>query len=235
MRYLLVVGFACDVYRREPRARIFVGDQLVDEFSITHTPSSLWPSISDFQKKMHPLQPLVWAELDNLWMKNHPPLKFYELQFDKEINNLSLRIDIRNHDSNYSNGYMSRSTLIRLEVCRFFPLEQKLLRRLQKIKMRRRSSENHAWYNAWKNQTFDLVINGMHWQREDGKKITNSGLTLIRAHDIGGDGAFLCELSKKYGILMPTLARAWRHNFNYPITNYLFDKYQQHAHQRDTN
>ena len=34
MKYLLVVGFACDIYRQEPRARIFIRDKLIDEFYI---------------------------------------------------------------------------------------------------------------------------------------------------------------------------------------------------------
>ena len=42
MRYLLVVGFACEVYRREPRARIFVGDKLIDEFTISHSTDNLF-------------------------------------------------------------------------------------------------------------------------------------------------------------------------------------------------
>ena len=51
MKYLLVVGFSCDVYRREPRARIFVGDRLVDEFCIKHNVNS---EISEFiRKKLH--------------------------------------------------------------------------------------------------------------------------------------------------------------------------------------
>ena len=44
MKYLLVVGFACDVYRQEPRARIFVDNKLIDEFNIQHHESN-------FQKK----------------------------------------------------------------------------------------------------------------------------------------------------------------------------------------
>ena len=36
MRYLLVVGFACEIYRREPRARLFFNNNLIDEFYIKH-------------------------------------------------------------------------------------------------------------------------------------------------------------------------------------------------------
>jgi len=226
MRYLLVVGFACEVYRKEPQARIFVGDRLVDEFSIPHSPSSVYPALCELKKKFHPLQPFARAPIYDRWMKNHPPLKFYELEIDGKITNLSLRIDMHNHDSNYTNGYMTRSTLIRLEACAFFPLHPELLLRLQKIKARGLISKNYAWYRTYKNFVFDLVQNGMCWQEANGLNITNTSV-----HTIGGDGVFVCELTKKYGILMPTLARACRHHFSLLVTNYLLDKYQQHAHQ----
>jgi len=236
MRYLLVVGFACDVFRREPRARIFVGDRLVDEFSIPHAPSSWWPAREEFlKKKSHILQPCPWSDIDNLWMKNHPPLKFYELQCDDEITNLTLRIDIHNHDSNHSNGYMTRSTLIRLEACVLFPLHAGLLRRLEKIRVIGRMSENYAWYRAQKNQIFDIVLNGMRWQGANGRNIANSPSACLSAQSIGGGGAWVCELEKKYGMLLPRLARACRLYFNYPLISNLFDKYQQHAHQRDSD
>lgn len=234
MRYLLVVGFYCEVYRKEPRARIFVGDRLVDEFSIPHTPSNLYRSLHEFGEKCHPLQPYAYAEMDNLWIKHHPPLKFYELQIDDEISNLAIRIDIDNHDSDYSNGFMTRSTLIRLEMCNFFPLEHIILQRFKKIIDKRRISENYAWYRSFKNIVFDLGRYGMCWQGENGKKIINTKNILSR-HNIGGDGSYVCNLIKKYGILIPTLARASRHTFNYSVTDYLFDKYFQHANQRDSS
>ena len=230
MKYLLVIGFACDVYRREPRARIFVGDRLMDEFLIFHTPSNLWTAKHEFLKNLHPLQPYAFAEMHNLCIKNYPPLKFYELEVDDEVYNLDIRIDIDNYDSNYSNGYMTRSTLLRLEVCHFFPLDQKLLLRLDKIKVRRRNSENYSWYLSMKNRIFDLVMNGVCWQGANGQKITSNPSIVLPKYDIGGDGAFVCELTKRYGILIPPLARASRHSFDYAMTSYFFDKYFYHAH-----
>lgn len=233
MRYLLVVGFHCDMYRREPRARIFVEDRLVDEFSIPHMTSNLFTAIEQFNKKLHPLQPFSNKDWDNLNKKNYPPLKFYELEVNDEISNLSICINIDNHDSNYSNGYMTRSTLLKLEVCAFFPLEQRLLRRLEKIKDKRRISENYAWYALVKNRVFELARNGMCWNGVNGqKKIANIS---YHPHNVGGDGAYVCQLTKKYGIFMPTLPRACRHAFNTVILNYLIDKYQQYANQRNNN
>ena len=36
MKYLLVVGVTCKVYKKEPRARLFFNEQLIDEFYIPH-------------------------------------------------------------------------------------------------------------------------------------------------------------------------------------------------------
>ena len=239
MRYLLVVGFACDVYRREPRARIFVGDRLVDEFHIPHTSSNFFSAPEEFFKKSHPLQPFSWTEINNLRIKNLTPLKFYELQINNEVRDLAIRIDIDNTDSNYNNGYITRSTSIRLEMCSFFPLEEKLLRRLKKINDRRRSGENYILYrsrkNTLKNVLFNLVENGMIWKGANGQKITNISSSVLNRHNIGGNGEYVCYLAKKYGIFMPTLARACRYDFNYDITNYFFDKYQQYANQGNTD
>jgi hypothetical protein len=38
MRQLLMLGFYCEVYKREPLCRVYVNDVLLDEFNIPHTP-----------------------------------------------------------------------------------------------------------------------------------------------------------------------------------------------------
>ena len=53
MRYLLVVGFNCKVYRREPQARLFFNEKLIDEFNIKHYLSSKLPTA------IHRLDPLT--------------------------------------------------------------------------------------------------------------------------------------------------------------------------------
>ena len=236
MRYLLVVGFSCEVYRHEPRARIFVGNRLIDEFNIPHTPDNMWKARQELlKKKSHILQPYPWSDIDNSNIKNFPPLKFYELEVDDEIRDLSICIDIDNHDSNHNNGFMTRSTLLKLKACTFFPLEEKLLWRLKKILGRHRFSKNCAWQYVFRNVLFDLATNGMYWKGVNGKKITTTVSSVLHGENIGGDGAYVCHLSKKYRILMPTLARASKHHFSYTITKYFFDKYHQHANQRNTN
>ena len=70
MRYLLVVGFACEVYRKEPRARIFVGDKLIDEFYIPHHKDILPNVIKEFQQNKHILQPFSRIEEFNIQINN---------------------------------------------------------------------------------------------------------------------------------------------------------------------
>jgi len=235
MRYLLVMGFACEVYRREPRVRIFVDDRLLDEFNISHTPCNTNEKWNELLKKSHILHPTVQSEINNAIISSFPPLKFYELQADDKINDLAIRIEINNNDNNYTNGYMTRSTLISLEVCAFFPLQTKLLQQLEKIKNRRRISKNYAWYRSRKNIVFDLAINGMIWHGKNGQKNLPYINNIYYKSRLGGDGVYVCKLTKKYGILITALARAYIHNFNYPIMNYFIDKYEQHANQRNTN
>jgi len=226
MKYLLVVGFACDVYRQEPRARIFVGNKLIDEFYIPHHKDTLTPAIKKFRQDKQLLQPFSELERVNIQIKNFPSLRFYEVEIDTTLNREQLRIEIKNSDSNNTNGFITNSTLIRFQVCYFFPLHQKLLLRLTKIKNKIRL-QNYAWCRSDKNQIFDLVFNGLYWQGKNRQ--------FLIEYTLGGDGVFTCELVKKYQILISKLKKSSRYSFNSLLINYLLDKYQQHAHQRNTD
>ena len=235
MRYLLVLGFASNVYRREPRARIFVSDQLIDEFNLCATWNNFFPILKKFFEKRHPMQPYSELEYYNILMQDSAPLRFYELEVDKNVKHLTVRINIANNDSNYSNGFVTKSTLIKLKVCYLFPLDKRVLLRLQEIKNKNRNSKNYAWYNARKNFLFDITGTGMCWKGVNGQKFESSSDSPLYLHNVGGNGEYVCQLTKKYGILMPTLARACRYTFYGAFINYFFDKYFYYANQRDSH
>lgn len=232
MRYLLVTGFSCDLYRKEPKARIFVGDKLIDEFNISHSPDNLVTTENKFLKHFHILQPFAYSEYINILMKNLPTLKFYELEVDKKIKHLTVRINIANNDSNYSNGFITKSTLIKLKVCCFFPLDITLLLRLQEIRKKNMFTQNYAWYRSVKNIIFNPGQKDMCWQDLNGQTIENKN---FETHDIGGDGEFTFKLIKKYGIFIRRLTRSCRHSPHNDIILHLFDKYFHHANQRNNN
>ena len=126
MRYLLVVGFYCQVYKKEPLSRIFVNNQLIDEFTVPLFNHD-FPNRITFFKDKHILQPYPTSESDNNFFNIMPQIKFYELDVDDSITDLNLKIKILNNDNNHSNGFLSSSTVIQLRVCSFFPLDQNLL------------------------------------------------------------------------------------------------------------
>ena len=242
MRYLLVVGFACDVYRREPRARIFVGDKLIDEFLVSHEKDKL----TNTQKKwknnnINNLQPVSYIDYINEEIKTFPTLRFYEIDLDNTQSQVELRIDIKNSDSNYTNGFMTASTLLKLQVCHFFPLNKKLISRLVKFRKKNYINKNYAWYVSNRNKIFRLLDNGvMQWysnKKEIKTDLSKDNFYKIGGHySIGVDGYFSGNLIKKYGFFVSKMLRPYRYNlFGTPTIDYFLNKYEQHANQRNTD
>jgi len=234
MKYLLVVGFACDIYRQEPRARIFVGDKLIDEFHIPHHKDTLSTVVKEFQQNKHILQPFFFNEFVNIRTKNFPPLRFYEIDIEQTQNQLELRIDINNNDSNYNNGFITKSTLLQLQVCHFFPLDKELLSRLVKIRKKNFINENYAWFWNNRNTIFNLSVNGIEWRGENTQTFDTTNLNKFNLHAIGGNGHFYCKLVKKYGIFISKLCRSYRYDFfRTLLIDYFINKYKQHENKRN--
>jgi hypothetical protein len=224
MKYLLVVGFSCEVYRKEPRARIYVGDKLIDEFLISHHKDTF----IDAKKNFLQLQPLPSDKFNNMMIRNLPPLRFYEIEIPKKYNQLKLRIDVDNDDSNSTNGFITKSTLLKLQSLYFFPYNKKILLYLDKIKTKNRIGKNYAWYRRQKCCIFDIADNTKYY-RISKESISLFPAEKIKTHDIGGSGYFDCELVKKYGIFIPQLIKSRRFILGLPLLNYLYDKYEEYA------
>jgi hypothetical protein len=239
MKYLLVVGFSCDVHRREPCARIFIGDKLIDEFYIQHYQNTVETATATATAyDNHVLKPIILSKLlHDIKIKKFPPLRFYEVEMDTTLDRVELRIEIKNSDSNYVNGFMSTSTLIQLQVCHFFPLDEKLLSILVKIRNKNFINKNYAWYHCNKNIIFNLIDNGMRWYGKDQQFNQQFNENLYKnKFNIGGSGHFTCDLVKKYGIFISKLAQSYRYAlFGIPNINYFLNKYKQHENQRNTS
>ena len=231
MKYLLVVGFACDVYRQEPRARIFVDNKLIDEFNIQHHTDSFNSAIKNFYSNRHILQPFLMENL-LIQSKNFPPLRFYEIEIDKQLKELELQINIDNDDSNHNNGFITKSTLLQLQFFYFFPLNKELLSILKKTLIKNKKNKNYAWTRCKKNNIFNLTENGGEWRSNNEQIFEHTNITKsLNWYNIGGSGYFHCKLIKKYGIFITQLIKSSRFNFILPVLNYLYDKYEQHANQ----
>ena len=232
MRYLLVVGFACEVYRREPRARLFFNNNLIDEFYIQHHKDTHTTAIKKLWEDTHTLQPTSNTELENIKINCLPPLRFYEIEIDQKQNQAELYIEIKNDDSNYNNGFMTNSTLLQLQACYFFPLDKKLISRFFEIRKKNFIKKNYAWYRSSKNIIFRPNENGMQWQEEN----TQTFKSINELHKIGGNGHFSCKFVKKYGIFISKLSRSYRYRFfETTFIDNLINKYNEYANQRNSN
>jgi hypothetical protein len=190
--------------------------------------------MKSFYKNKHILQPFSHTEESNIQLNNFPPLRFYEIDIDTTLDRENLRIEIKNSDSNYTNGFITHSTLIQLKVYYFFPLNQKLLLRFKQIKNKNRSTQQYAWYRSSKNHIFDLLQNQLQWQGKNGQ-IVEYARYQINGYRLGGDGVFVYKLVKKYQILISKLKKFNRYNFNTMIVDYLLNKYNEYANQRNTD
>ena len=140
MRQLLILGFYCEVYRREPLCRIYINDVLVDEFNIPHTTRKKI-DVGSFC-----LSPKHYGVEQFDLESNTPFLKY--LEFDHLGDHLYLRIEISNNDNNYTNGFMTQYTRVMLSQCWLAPT--KFWKEFEQIKDRwKYSAKNwHKWQNS---------------------------------------------------------------------------------------
>jgi hypothetical protein len=234
MRYLLVVGFACEVYRKEPRARIYINNQLIDEFYIQHHKDTFTTAAKKSWGDTHILQPYSYTERENIKINCLPPVRFYEIEIDQKQNQAELYIEIKNDDSNYNNGFMTNSTLLQLQACYFFPLDKKIISRLFEIRKKNFIKKNYAWYRSNKNIIFRPNENDMQWQGENTQTFKFTDVSNL--NKIGGNGHFICKFVKKYGIFISKLSRSYRYRFfETTFIDGIINKYNEYVNQRNSN
>jgi hypothetical protein len=232
MRYLLVVGFHCDVYQKEPRARLFFNDQLIDEFNIKHKVENK-DIINPLENLKHQLEPCEdW--IYNEYCKNKlPPLRFYDIDVDDQVQQVSVKIDINNNDNNYTNGFTTKFTNLRLSVLSLLPMDRKIFEWFRlKGYVRQFTTEKYSWYRRTKQNPFFNLLDSVSWLGKNGQKFSNIDF------NIGGSGNFYCELIKKYKILLGKLRcpeNAFIYSLKYRFNKILYDKYEQHENQRNNH
>jgi len=140
MRQLLILGFYCEVYRREPLCRVYVNDVLLDEFNIPHTPKD----VLDYNYKNFLLDP-KYSRADLNFIDSQLNPLFYKLIEFNEFNGklLDLRIEILNNDNNYTNGFLTKYTRIMLDRCYLLPI--KILDNVDSL-IDRWKFNPHNWY-----------------------------------------------------------------------------------------
>ena len=166
MLYTLGLGFYCDIFKKKPNIRIFLNNHFIDEYDIDECLSTI------------------------------PNLKFYQINLRTFPPNISLQLKVKNSDSNYNNGFMTKSTLLTLHTFFFAPIENhEFALRMLKEKYwevhKTGSSNSMGKYNlipytVWKNNQGDIV-----------KDIFQTTL--------GDSGTFYCDMLKTFQHFEPTL------------------------------
>lgn len=247
MRQLLILGFYCGVYQREPLCRVYVNDVLVDEFNIPHTPRK--------EVEFIPLDPKFFNIHFNRLQSNPPFLKYIELD-NGETDALDIRVEIQNNNNNYANGFMTNHTRVMLSQC--FLLSKNTLERLDSMQNDFKFSRKnqHKYYkkknivdyyalpNSNRTRIFDNFANSMnlhfpditqHPQSEEQLKSHCSNHQYLPVlwqdspanHWIGSSGYYHVTLKKKLGFWRLSTDRRWgRWGLgNDDAVKYLYDKY----------
>lgn len=289
MKQVIFLGFYCQIYKKAPIARIYVGDVMIDEIEIPEFYTeeyvregklSFLPNKSIESKFMvgqlhmspNEINPTLYEKihtLDNFWWDKkgmnyltfeefckdfdpeyktlskikHPKIFVYVI--DDEILKLSqykLRIEIKNSDSNYVNGFMSKSTLLYLSTFYIMPYTlfedpinytEKFLKIFSRNAFAYKLKKIISYHKkriGWPlnlNQYFTLI---------DNKNQEREKLDPV----FGGDATLKITMKKKYGIYWPEKTNPqgffWINRFF--IKDFvvgLIDKYSQNENQRSIN
>ena len=227
MRQLLILGFYCGVYQREPLCRVYVNDVLVDEFNIPHTPRK--------DAEFIPLDPIYFT--NSLRLQSNPLfLKYIEFD-DAGADSLDVVIKIQNNDNNHANGFMSRYTYVTLSLC--YLASKKALENIDNIL-------NNFKFNRknWEKYNRDIV----HYYADDKCKIFENFVGVIETnfpgiqvktngYRIGTSGHYHLTVKKKLGFWRTSRNCSkgiWRAGHDKEV-KYLYDKYKQHEDQRNSN
>ena len=158
---LLALSFYCDVYKKNPNIRIFINEQFIDEYDIeSHKDENL-----------------------------KPYLKVYKLSIPAYPLNLSIKLEIKNNDSNYNNGFMTKSTLLKFYTFHLVNvIDVNNLENIVNMLYNRKSYEltpfNLIPYTGWINRENLYIENPSHLY-------------------IGNSGTFTCHLIRYHNNFKP--------------------------------
>lgn len=139
MQYVLGVGFICNKYKQNPKVRIFADDVFIDEYEINeHDPventltidrlrywfpdwqaARPWPSLEKMKRNGDTTMVRTIPKRDQ-WPKQW---KIYTLDETTLQNKKQIKLEIDNNDSDYTNGFMKRSTIIDLRHVFLLPVD----------------------------------------------------------------------------------------------------------------
>ena len=120
MKYLLGIGFVVtQKYRKDPIVRVNIDNRFIDEFSLDDNPNYDKDWLLNFDPWIYKAPFTDWDNHKQPWLKIKlnqgvfpKKFKLYVLDEKQLQDKKQLVLDIQNSDSNYTNGFMTKSTLL---------------------------------------------------------------------------------------------------------------------------
>jgi len=236
MTQVIFLSFNSFSYKKNPRAQLLINNIFIDEFEIPEFISS------DFLERINNKFYNDYINMEGKHIVYEPSsqhsewkdnivgggsglkIKVWEIDdsaFHKEREN-KIEIKVSNNDNNYTNGFMTLSSLI--EIKDFFILPKKVLneRTLQSYHFRRENFKRLkavAGYYKDRSTFFDNLKEHTTFTRDHDKKSVGALGAIV-----GGSGTFQCSTRTKYGFqkcnLMPGYWRIRETTMKYIINKY---------------
>ena len=255
MDITLCFGFLCDLYKKPPTIRVFLDGYLLDEFNLKNS------NLTDDEKKMlakafsqdifqklqknylYTFQNENFEYYKKSLLNNKIDFKFYNCKIPsiKDGTSLSLTIDIINNDSNYSNGFITKSTLVSVPLCMVFntkileDVDSFVNQWFNKYKFTRQNMKNLTLYNLAK--SYKTRLN--YFENLAGITIPFYSIFLkkhIRSSWLGGSGKISFYLRKKFNFLSEEkILPGYIKIGHWELAIALGHKYNQYANQRNNH
>lgn len=221
---VLGIGFQCKVYKKNPRIRLFIGDVFIDEFDQKNYVSNL--------------------EKNNTWSVPYQKIDFntYKIKLIEIPDELlteqqgKVKIEVKNDDSNWTNGFMTKSTNLCLDTC--FIIQKKILENCDWNKIKNKHYYQLGYNRSGRMKSIDTM---KKWYKDRSKwpyiepytttwvSKNNHKIDHVLDCWIGGSGQYMMTFHKKHMNWHPFVTKGYFilaenviDNFFIPLQNKYF-------------
>lgn len=214
MRYTLVLGIEFKKYKNPADITIWAGDRLVDTFQLEHDLNTSTDNLSYVDDEMYWEVNFAGKQIteqhklrrQELWKEVPSFFKVY--QIDDQHLKEKIRIEVRNSNTDYTNGFMKNNSLIRFPIIGLLPSHMtinkakrplEIMCRLDRAytKHRMRNNITEIFEEGGDNHSYWPTVREHHVIYED-KPEKNK--IIDHAEWIGGTFSMECPVRFKHGV-----------------------------------
>ena len=214
MRYTLVLAIEYKKYKNPADITIWAGDRVIDSFQLVHDLNTSTDNLSYVDDEMYwevnfaggPIPEQHKIRRQKLWKEVPSFFKVYEID-DQHLNG-KIRIEVRNSNTDYTNGFMKNNSLIRFPVMGLLPSHMtdnkakktlEIMCRLDRgyTKYRMRNKITNIFVEGGDNHSYWPTIREHHVIYENNPE---NNKIIDRTEWIGGSFSMECPVRFKHGV-----------------------------------